>query len=201
VPGRPDFFPLGPLRHSRENHDNLAICRAVPVPSSNPCFTARPAWATEDPSEGLGPGRRSWLFMARAGWRRGGARNIRTKCNDVPLPQTVICCCGNQLCCSSSKPNGLSGLGDRRPGRALWRLGFHGWRRERTGASAGRQTPAARSWKAGVTDKICIKLYSASMLLVQWLEQHHTMHATICSIPAHMHILPFFIILVNTSIY
>ena len=32
MPGRPDLFPLGPLRHGRDNHGNLAICRAVPVP-------------------------------------------------------------------------------------------------------------------------------------------------------------------------
>ena len=32
VPCLPDFFPLGQLRHGPDNHDNLAICRAVPVP-------------------------------------------------------------------------------------------------------------------------------------------------------------------------
>ena len=37
VPGRPDLLPLGPLRHGRDNHGNLAICRlgAVPVPAQS----------------------------------------------------------------------------------------------------------------------------------------------------------------------
>ncbi len=36
VPGWPDFFPLGLLLHGRDNHGNLAICRAVPVPVQSP---------------------------------------------------------------------------------------------------------------------------------------------------------------------
>ncbi len=31
--------------------------------------------------------------------------SVRTKCNDVPWPHTVTCCCGNQSCGSASNPD------------------------------------------------------------------------------------------------
>ena len=105
----------------------------------------------------------SWPGPAGA----AGAPEILER-NAMMVPQTVICCWRNQLCCSFSKPTRLSGLGDWRPGRARRRLGFHGWRREQTGAGIGRKTPAARRCTSAETNKYCSELYFVSMLVAQW---------------------------------
>jgi hypothetical protein len=49
-----------------------AVLQHISAPK--PCFTAWPAWAIKDPSEGQGPGRPSDDIMAD--WRRGGARSV-----------------------------------------------------------------------------------------------------------------------------